>query len=148
MAGVDHQPRSNGKYRGWYTDREGTRRFRMGTRDPQQTLALMRHKEDEEHLIRQGYLPEPKPEETHRHRPIADVIAEYLAWGASHGGLQGFPWGPTHAANRRRHLTWWQAQLTLQSLGDVRNTYACVERAHQACTASDRENGGQLSRIA
>ncbi len=63
------------------------------------------------------------------HLSVEDVKSEYLAWGNSQGGRNGLPWSPTHAANRRRHLGWWQDNLGILTLGEMPGILPRVEKA-------------------
>lgn len=60
--------------------------------------------EDEHRQIRLGYRPVPKSADKHRATPIQEVIDQYVAWGKSQGGRNGYPWAETHARKREAGL--------------------------------------------
>ena len=57
--------------------------------------------------------------------PVGDTVSyderveEYIAWGKLQGGKKNLPWGEGHAEHIRTYLTYWKAQLGLQTLSDV-----------------------------
>ena len=135
MAGVTSNPLPSGKYRGWYVDYTGKRRFFVGTRrrtgtakNPG-TLEIAQRLEDENRQIRLGYRPAPVSADKHRKRPFAEVAEEYVAWGRSQGGRRGRPWSDTHARNRELYLKFWEERLGLQELGDVDGVLPRMEKA-------------------
>jgi integrase len=132
MAGVRRKPQPSGKYQGWFIAMDGQRKFFVGTRSRPETFRMAQRLEDEHRQIRLGYRPLPAPSDRHRTRPLAEVVQEYLAWGQLQGGRRGYPWSPRHFENRRRHLAWWQTQLSLERLGDLEGCLPTVEAALQA----------------
>jgi integrase len=96
-----------------------------GTRSKAETLKVARHLEERHRLIRLGVLP--APHHAQRFRSITETIDEYLAWGASQGGLNNRPWVSQHAKNTRRTLLWWVDWLALQTLADLDGTLPRVE---------------------
>ena len=129
MAGVCKKPQRNGKYRGWYYDAAGKQRFFAGTRRKAETLRIAERLEDDHRQVRLGYRPAPKSADKHRSRPIAEVVAEYLAWGESQGGRGGRPWSKGHARMRRSYLQWWHERLSLRTLADLDSILSRVEKA-------------------
>ena len=127
MAGVRKQPRSGGKFQGWFTDATGKRKFFAGTRSRVETLRIAERLEDEHRQIRLGYRPVPQSAAKHRNRAFGKVRKEYLSWGEAQGGRGGKPWGATHARNRRKHLGWWQDRLGLDTLVDLHGILPRVE---------------------
>lgn len=127
MAGVSKTP--SGKWRASYTNAQGQRVQFVGTRDRRATLALATRLETEARDIRLGIRPPLTPQELHATQPLDEVITEYLAWGQFHGGRRGRPWSAQHARNRRYHLTWWQSQLTAQTLAQLPGILPQVEQA-------------------
>lgn len=75
---------------------------------------------------------------TARTRPVADTVAEYLAWGNYQGGRGGRPWSPKHSHNRRVYLTWWQAKLNLKVMGDLDGILAGTEQALRGLRAAGK----------
>lgn len=71
----------------------------------------------------------PPPKESDTPRPFKAVEEEYIAWGVAQGERGGRPWGPTHAASRRRHLPWWREQLNLKLLSDLEGSLPRAEKA-------------------
>lgn len=53
-------------------------------------------------------------------KPIAERIAEYIAWGKLKGGRKGLPWGDGHAEHQETYLRFWVAELGLKTLSDIR----------------------------
>jgi integrase len=131
MAGVRRHPQSSGRYQAWFMDMAGKRKYFVGTRSRADTLRMAQRFEDEHRQIRLGYRPPPRPSDRHHTRPVAEVVQEYLAWGQLQGGRRGHPWSPRHFENRQRHLAWWQAQLSLEVLGDLNGCLPGVETALQ-----------------
>ena len=131
MAGIRRKPQASGKYQGYFVAMNGRRTFFVGTRSRSETLRMAQRLEDEHRQIRLGYRPPPRPSDRHQTRPLAEVVQEYLAWGQLQGGRRGYPWNPRHFENRQRHLAWWQAQLSLENLGDLKGCLPAVETALQ-----------------
>ncbi len=112
MAGVCNRKYKDGKRRAWYMDWRGKQIFFRGTTDPKETLRIARSKEDHPIKIKVGDIEPPKASDTPR--PILEIVAEYLAWGAAQGGHGGRAWSPVHVKMRTRHLeSFWPAQLNL-----------------------------------
>jgi len=129
MAGVRSKPNPGGKYHGWFIDAARKRKFFTGTHSKAETLRMAERLEDEHRQVRLGYRPAPSTADRHSKRPIAEVMAEYLAWGSSQGGRGGRPWASDHAHNRKRALEWWQETLSLETLADLEG---CLPRAEKA----------------
>ena len=130
MAGVRQTEGKTGKhlnYRFWFKNWQGKRQWGTGTGSKADTLAMARKLEDEHRQIRLGY--RPPPTECRQPHSFAEVMEEYLAWGNAQGGRNGHPWGPKHAASRRRHLPWWKRQLNLNDVADLAGCLAEVEAA-------------------
>ena len=82
MAGT-RQLRSK-TWQGWYRDHTGKRQFftlsrTAGKRD---TLQTAQELETHHRKMALGVLPLPSVQDRHHTRPCADVVAEYLRWGA------------------------------------------------------------------
>ena len=86
MAGV--QKLRSRTWRGWYRDHTGKRRFftLSKTASKRDTLQTAQDLETHHRKMALGVLPRPNPLAAQAARPIADVIAEYLQWGASREG--------------------------------------------------------------
>lgn len=52
-------------------------------------------------------------------KPIAERIAEYIAWGRSRGGKKGLAWGEGHAEHQESYLRFWVQELSLRTLSDI-----------------------------
>ena len=128
MAGVRSKPRC-GKYVGWFTDIHGKQRFFAGTKSKAKTLQIAERLEDEHRQVRLGYRPAPKSADKHRTTPIQEVIDEYLAWGNSQGGRNGYPWSEIHARKRKSVLEWWRNELGLRVLADLDDALPRTEAA-------------------
>ena len=111
MAGVRKTPIRGGKYQGWFSNVQRKRQYFTGTRNRKETLQMAQRLEDEHRQVRLNYRPAPTSVETAQKRPFADVVDEYLAWGASQGGRGNRPWSDKHAHNRAVQLEWWADQL-------------------------------------
>ncbi len=129
MAGVRSKPLRGGKYQGWFIDANGDRKFFTGTRSKKGTERLAYRFEDEHRQIRTGYVPEPDVADSHGNRDIAEVMDEYLDWGASQGGRNGRSWGKEHTRKRQTHLLWRKKRLSLYTLADVEGILSQVEKA-------------------
>lgn len=130
MAGVRRTKDRNGKphrrWRFWYHDRQGRRRWGTGTQSKAETLAMARYLETEYLRARLARLL--RPGKSDGRFPFDDAAREYLSWGESQGGRGGRPWGKTHRRTRKRHLFWWQERLGLELLADLEGTLPRVER--------------------
>ena len=138
MAGVRSKPLSRGKFRGFFVDMDGRQKLFTGTRSKAETLRIAKRLEDEHRQIRLGYRPAPVAADTHRTRPIAEAMEEYLAWGRSQGGRGGRPWAKAHAYNREAKLTWWRERLSLETLADMDGILPRVEEALRGLQADGR----------
>jgi hypothetical protein len=127
MAGARRKPSPGGKYQGWYIDTSGKQKFFTGARSRAETLRMAKRLEDEHRQVRLGYRPARSSADKHKARPIAEVCAEYMAWGESQGGRGGRPWAKLHADKRRKHLRWWQDRLGLEIIGDTEGMLSRVE---------------------
>jgi len=130
MAGVRAKPRK-GKYQGWYIDYEGKRRYFTGSRNRKETLSMAQRLEDEHKQVRLGYRPAPTPQSKNHHESFQTVKQEYLAWGEAQGGRNGFPWSTIHTRMRTRHLDFWETELSLVTLGDIKHSIRKVESVVQ-----------------
>lgn len=97
---------------------------------------MARETENRHRLIRLGHLP--PPEESRRPRPFPEVVAEYVAWGRSEGGLRGRPWAKAHAQKVRQHLAFWERELDLRDIYDLEQCLPRVEKALRALQAEGR----------
>lgn len=52
-------------------------------------------------------------------RPIAQIVDEYISWGAASGGRYGRPWPSKSRLQKMRWLAWWTEELGLRVLGDI-----------------------------
>ena len=124
-----------GKFRFWYIDKDGKRRWRMGTADRRETLAIARHLEAQHREVReQKQLREELglpalDQEGNALGTYAEAVAQYLAWGNLQGGRGGRPWGKTHARNRKAQLAWWGEKLRLHLMRDLVGALPLVEQA-------------------
>ena len=119
MAGVTATPFRKGRYRGYYRDRLGKRRFFLGTRGQSETRRMAARLEDDERQIALGYRSAPTSADTHRGDTWTDATAAYLKWGRRAGGRNGRPWAASHAKRRKTYLAWWGEKLRLEALGDL-----------------------------
>ena len=132
MAGVRSTPNRKGKYQGWYLNHTGRRVFFTGTHKETETLRTAQRLEDEHRQIRLGYRPVPKSADKHRATPIQEVIDQYLAWGKSQGGRNGYAWSAEHHRKRTDSLARWVKQLGLGVLADLDGILPRVESALRA----------------
>lgn len=129
MAGVRRTKSKTGRlharWRLWYIDAEGKRRWETGTSNKAETLRHARELEEKHRQMRIGMRP------LSRVAPVKyeDATEEYCQWGEAQGGRGGRPWGPKHALNRRRHLPWWGDTLALESVSELRGSLSRVEKA-------------------
>jgi integrase len=138
MAGVRSTPRC-GKFIGWYTNMHGKQTFFAGMNaegparaqkaNREETLRMALRFEDEHRQIRLGYRPAPKSADKHRATPIQEVIDQYIAWGKSQGGRNGYPWSETHTRKREAGLKWWRGALGLTVLADLDDALPRTEAA-------------------
>ncbi len=140
MAYVFRTKRPDGtlhpRWRFQYTDFLGRRRTGSGTTNRAETEKLATSVQAEQDAIRKGWRPAPKVSDTPR--PFAEVVAEYLAWGAAQGGRGGRPWGATHDRMRKTHLAWWTEHLDVEFLSDLVGSLGKVERALRDLEAEGR----------
>lgn len=118
-------------YRFQFTDWQGRRRTGTGfpsRKDTEDRAAEIQREHDE---IRRGHREPPKSSKKHGGRTFSDVTDEYLAWGRSQGGREGYPWSKTHAEGRKRQLGWWKERLGLETLGDVDGVLPRAEKELQ-----------------
>src|SRR5262245_44640631 len=104
MAGVRKTPVRGGKFQGYYKDSNGQRKVFNGTRDRGETLAMARKLEDDHRQVALHYRPAQSSSDKAKSRPIADVVAEYIAWGKAQGGKEGRPWAEEHVTKREDYL--------------------------------------------
>jgi len=126
------------KWRFQFTDWKGNRHTGTGYTGRKATERLAAKIEAEHDAIRRGLMPPPVEVGKYRHHPVAEVVADYLAWGRSRGGRGGRPWSPTHERKRARLLAWWQQQLALEEMGDFDGLLPRVEQQLQALQQAGR----------
>ena len=138
MAGVRKLP--SGTWQGWYQDCDGKRVFftLTPTATKREVLTTAQGLEVKHSQIRLGVLPRPSAQTAALVRPIAEVIDEYLAWGALQGGRHNRPWAAQYQATVTWQLGWWTQQLHLHTLGDLHGILPRVERTIQQLTAQGR----------
>jgi len=136
MAGVRKNPR-NGKYQGWYNDRNRKLKFFTGTRKKSETRRIAEEIESRENKIRLGYLKPPDVPARQTSKASHEVLQEYLDWGRYQGGRGGRPWGKTHAKERRSKTTWWLERLNLSTMEDFDGILPEAEAALR-----ELQNGG------
>jgi integrase len=128
MAGVratkKHSGKAHERFRFWYIDYEGNRKWGTGTTSKKDTLALATKLEEEHRLVRLGYHPLPPA----KSKTFKATVDEYIAWGKSQGGRRGGPWGVKHLAGQQRHLEWWRQELNLEKLADLLGKLSQVEK--------------------
>jgi len=128
MATVRNKPNRSGNYQALYLDHNGRRRtVTMPTKSKALKVAKLKEAQSEE--IRLGVRPAPSSASEHCNDEYANVIEEYLAWGCSQGGRRGRPWSEKHGKHRRKQLAWWEEQLGLHTLGDLKGVLPRVEKA-------------------
>ncbi len=130
------------RWRFWYQDYRGRRRYGTGTRDYEQTTKLAIVLEEEHREIKLGL--RPIPAENKATHSLDKVRDGYLEWGKLQGGRRGHGWSPTHLRNKRSRLVWWEAELGLETLGDLHGCLAKVERS----LARLREEGRSSKTVA
>ncbi|MHC4253158.1 MAG: tyrosine-type recombinase/integrase [Planctomycetota bacterium] len=123
MASVYRTKDRAGKpHRAWrfkYRDHTGRWRYGTGWPDKRKTLDHALALEAECRAIRNGEKPVPPSWLRERNRPIAEVIAAYLAWGKAQGGRRGHGWSKDHAEKRKIGLQYWTRELGLKTLADI-----------------------------
>jgi len=134
----DKSGKPHPKKRFQYKDWTGRKRTATGTTSWKETRRLAQKIQDENDLIRKGYLPPPNKSKKHAVRAFDDVKNEYLAWGESQGGKNGRPWGDEHARKRRAQLGWWESSLSLSRLEDVQGILPKVEQLLRDLQASGK----------
>jgi integrase len=134
MAGVVKLP--SGTFRGWFKHYEGHRTFftLSHTATRREVLDAAHTLEVEHAQIRQGVRARPDQQSAILARPIGEVIAEYLAWGAFQGAHGGRSWTPKHQRTRAAQLAWWQARLHLHVLADCLGILSSIERGLHTLT--------------
>jgi len=149
MAGIRKRISRDGKprrfYEGWYRDWRGDRKYFTGTSNKKETEAMADKFEEEHRRMRLGYAPPPTISE--EERAFREVVEEYLAWGNTHGGRGGHPWGAVHARMRKTYLEFWEGQLEVQKLGDLGGALPRVEKVLQALH-NDGKTGKTLTNYA
>ena len=111
MAYIENTPHpKSGKYRAGYTDWRGKQKKFTGTTNPKETLRLARKLEDEHREMRLTGKA-PRSWEQAKGRDVAEVMAEYSAWGNAQGGRGGRPWSAKHSQKRAYFLRFWQERL-------------------------------------
>ena len=127
MAGVTGRKYADGTWRIWYMDGTGKQKFARGTRFKRESRQLAKALEIRERNASLGYHPAPPAQEVHRGEPIDDIMADYLAWGDTQGGLIGGSWSTAHAAEKRAKLGYWKEKLGLEFVGDLRGKLPVAE---------------------
>jgi len=140
MAGVRKKPNSGGKFRGWFKDSNGKRRFFTGTHSKAETERMARKLEDEHRQVGLGCREASKPHQRNGKRDFREVADEYLAWGEAQGGRGGRPWGECHLRIRRSYLEWWEKALGFEVLADLYGTLGSVEGKLRELQASGLAN--------
>ena len=127
MAGVTGRKYADGAWRIWFMDGTGKQQFAKGTRSKRESRQLAKALETRERTL--GSIPQAAPmtQEVHRGEPIDDIMADYLAWGETQGGLIGGSWSTTHAAEKRAKLGYWKDKLGLEFVGDLRGQLPVAE---------------------
>ncbi len=140
MAGVRKTNGKKGahqKWRFWFYDWEGKRQWRTGTSSKTHTLAMARKLEEENRQIRLGYLPPPKQRRVAE--SVIKLVEEYLEYGRLMGGRGGRPWGPTHARMKASHLEFFQKELKLKDVDDLKGSLPKVERVLRKLSSKGRK---------
>ena len=117
--GVRNDRLSSGKYRGFFTDYTGKKRFFTGSKSKAETRRAAARLEERHQKIKIGELPVPDVIDKHRARPIEEAKEEYVAWGKMQGGRGGRAWSQSHAKRKGRLLDLWIETLNLKTLGDL-----------------------------
>jgi len=138
MAGVRKRPNKGGNYQGYFIDASGKQQFFTGTSSRPETLRIARKLEEDHRQVRLGYRETNSPASKHATRSIEEIIAEYLAWGASQGGRRGKPWARYHGERKCTHLNWWVKTLDLASLSDLDGILPRVEAAMRSLQQKGR----------
>ncbi|MCY4515435.1 MAG: tyrosine-type recombinase/integrase, partial [Candidatus Tectomicrobia bacterium] len=127
MAGVTGRKYADGTWRIWYMDGAGKQKFAKGTRSKRESRQLAKALETRERSW--GLVPQAAPmtQDRHRGEPIDDIVADYMAWGETQGGLIGGSWSTTHAAEKRAKLGYWKEKLGLEFVGDLRGKLSAAE---------------------
>ena len=127
MAGVTGRKYADGAWRIWYMDGTGKQQFTRGTRSKRESRQLAKALETRERTL--GSIPQAAPMTQHMHpgEPIDDIMADYLAWGETQGGLIGGSWSTAHAAEKRAKLGYWKDKLGLEFVGDLRGKLPVAE---------------------
>ena len=116
------------RWRFQYTDWQGKRHTKTGTRSKKETETLAKRTESYHEEIRCGFRPPPREASVAERRPFAEVVNEYLDWGRAQGGRRGRPWSTGHARMQRSRLTWWKKKLGLKTLKELTGCLARVEK--------------------
>ena len=114
--GPDGKPR--GRWRFQFTDWQGRRRTGSGSLSRRETEQLAAHVQADQDAIRRGWKPAPKRAD--KPHGLADVVAEYCAWGRSQGGRGGRPWSAEHVKKRETRLAFWIEQLHVSTVQEIR----------------------------
>jgi integrase len=138
MAGVVRKKLACGLYRGWYYDSRGARIFFKGFDSITETQEVADAKEADARRVKLEYAPAPTTADKSKTMPIQEAVDAYLGWGNAHGGRRGFPWGKTHARNRKNLLNWWKEKLSLSTLADLREIRMAVEVALQGLKKAEK----------
>ena len=141
------RPVPHPKYRIEYTDWTGKRKVQTGTTDKRETERIAARLEADADAIRKGWKEPPKQSDKAKARPFADVVAEYLQWGAASGGRRGHGWSEGHFRMRRTHLAWWGERLGINTLSDLDGILPKAEKALRELQAEGK-SGKTLSNTA
>jgi len=119
------------KWRYQYINWQGKRVKETGFTTRKKTKDYATAKEAEHAAIRRGDKPPPKEADEDATRLFMEVVEAYLSWGDSQGGRYARPWGKGHSRMRRNQLKWWQKQLRLETIADLKGILPQAEKALQ-----------------
>ncbi|MDE0206371.1 MAG: tyrosine-type recombinase/integrase [Candidatus Tectomicrobia bacterium] len=125
MAGVTGRKYADGTWRIWYMDGTGKQKFARGTRSKRESRQLAKELETRERYW--DAQAAPTTQDVHRGDPFDGIVSDYLAWGATQGGLNGGPWSAVHAAQKRVRLGYWKENLGLEFVADLRGKLPAAE---------------------
>ena len=120
--------RGPGHFEGRYKDRFGQWRSFNAHGSKAETKARAQELEARERKIREGLIV-PHSADAHKGDKVAEIMADYVAWGRACGGRGGLPWSDVHARQRENRLKWWRESLDLDVMDDLPG---CLKRADKA----------------
>lgn len=112
-----------------FKDYRGQWECGIGWPDKKKTLEHAQAAEAEHRAIRKGEKEIPPAWLKLRNTPIQQVIDDYVEWGKSDGGRNGYGWSKRHCKDRIAKLKYWVKALNLHAIGDI--TLAGVEKQAQ-----------------